>query len=1476
MHFIDITTKFPSTTKLKIDGDHMLNYIYTEYNLDVEQLPLKTIFLVIDHIFQNLNFHSEIFFRAPISKVDKVIKQCIKSTIINKKISIKWVRGNKTSEDKMLKNILINEDYNCNNLTMKENLEDACLILTSFKDINIKDYLSNGSYVVIFEYMELLYPHLNMFVLTPFTEDLEFFTNLGIQSDEFKNEYEYDTVNDYKSQESLESYCHKKGIDLNELKAKTNDDYKNYYTGSDKLDAEFFEILGKYEKIDFLIDGRVFLKLTNKQNYLDEIEIDKLNIKTNYNLENIYEAKTSPVFECYDSRYCELEMLMVQKEKIPQRNVQKYTQHLKQAAQSLYGDRLLYKPLTKTNDSQGKEIKVKISKKQLQIIKENEERQQKERIKEETLFLKGFFSKYKIANDDKKLRMFANINLNNYNVNSSSSNNNLIYMSDFVKQRIFLLKIEFFYEKWCLERRKENIDESVMIPLYTSCLEFLKINSDEKMRKFVFDKLIECGFKATVDEIIFKQNLKDPKIGKEPKSLNKDSTKENHDNFKKSLKEEYEINDFDLTFQMKHAGDKLERTLESQYDPRVLFKPDGWQIKLLDIVDQNKSAVISAPTSAGKTFICYYAIEKILRKSETDCVIFCLPTKALVNQVAADIYARFNKNFNRKLYLQGILMPDFQVVPNDCQVLITIPFMLEALLKENTSRIKYIIIDEIHKISSRDMGVYIERVIHLSPCPILVLSATLGNLTNFYNWLKAVEKMKNRECELVLHQERYCDIKVFNYSNDEIVHINPLYSFQVTKHKNKLLETQNLKNNSHKNEEVIRDNDNIDKDNFGNDIHPKEDKINIDEKISYENLFRETTIDFLPEDTLNFYYTLYSVLRKDQIKLFKKLRPKKFFKSNIISKADVTKYKNFLFNSVNTWIKEKKIDYSQGLKIIEISTEKTKESLKNINLNIDNQILPLLNKLKERNMLPCIVFNIDREICNRLAKKVFLELEKVDIDKEEREVERYLKELKRNRDKEKKKDDWIEESIRDEETSHLRKNKCDIKYTFLDPLDRISDSELDNKIGFIRKNMPKIYLQMLYRGIGIHHNGMNKKYRELVEILFRTKHLKVIFSTETLSLGINMPCRTVIFAGDNINLEPLNFRQMSGRAGRRGYDTLGNVIFLGIHSKKIDMLIGSDMDEIRGNYSYVNTSFIYRNEKYLQSILKYPLCAIKYQYESINDKSNYKDNPKNKDNYNNNENKNTTINENDFDCYNTINGDNDFKNMNEIVSSNEYLKNKNEDMNMVFFNLQTNFLKNISILNYKNNQYVPSMLADIVVLNKTLDPNIFIFLMLISYQVIDLDRINANELFLIFAHLFQVRPTLIEHEFTLKPLSGEVLNFLNQINNVYKRLTEKFLSKEQKFLQNELSTPILKIKSFPYFENIPKNSYLFDFFIHGDKNKIINQNKISEGDLWNSCHYISNLMKSIIMVMDCYRLKGKKNIENILTAFLHKFMVIFA
>ena len=91
--------------------------------------------------------------------------------------------------------------------------------------------------------------------------------------------------------------------------------------------------------------------------------------------------------------------------------------------------------------------------------------------------------------------------------------------------------------------------------------------------------------------------------------------------------------------------------------------------------------------------------------------------------------------------------------------------------------------------------------------------------------------------------------------------------------------------------------------------------------------------------------------------------------------------------------------------------------------------------------------------------------------------------------------------------------------------------------------------KLLRHGIGIHHAGLLPKYRLLVEQIAQKGLLKVICGTDTLGVGVNIPIRTVLFtklckfSGEKTNiLSAREFQQISGRAGRRGFDSQGTVV----------------------------------------------------------------------------------------------------------------------------------------------------------------------------------------------------------------------------------------------------------------------------------------------------------------------------------------------
>ncbi len=111
------------------------------------------------------------------------------------------------------------------------------------------------------------------------------------------------------------------------------------------------------------------------------------------------------------------------------------------------------------------------------------------------------------------------------------------------------------------------------------------------------------------------------------------------------------------------------------------------------------------------------------------------------------------------------------------------------------------------------------------------------------------------------------------------------------------------------------------------------------------------------------------------------------------------------------------------------------------------------------------------------------------------------------------------------------------------------------------------FLTGLQRGIAAHHAGMLPTFKEIVEELFSSGLVRVVFATETLALGINMPARTVVIekldkwnGETHAELTPGEYTQLTGRAGRRGIDVEGHAVVLwqpGIDPEAVGGLAGT-------------------------------------------------------------------------------------------------------------------------------------------------------------------------------------------------------------------------------------------------------------------------------------------------------------------------------
>lgn len=128
------------------------------------------------------------------------------------------------------------------------------------------------------------------------------------------------------------------------------------------------------------------------------------------------------------------------------------------------------------------------------------------------------------------------------------------------------------------------------------------------------------------------------------------------------------------------------------------------------------------------------------------------------------------------------------------------------------------------------------------------------------------------------------------------------------------------------------------------------------------------------------------------------------------------------------------------------------------------------------------------------------------------------------------------------------------------------------------KSLPMIQnvLPLLKKGVGIHHGGLLPIIKEVTEILFQEGFVKCLFSTETFSMGLNMPARTVVFTnvrkfdGETFRwISGGEYIQMSGRAGRRGIDDKGICILM--VDQKMEPEVAKGM--VKGHADALNSMF---------------------------------------------------------------------------------------------------------------------------------------------------------------------------------------------------------------------------------------------------------------------------------------------------------------
>ena len=224
-----------------------------------------------------------------------------------------------------------------------------------------------------------------------------------------------------------------------------------------------------------------------------------------------------------------------------------------------------------------------------------------------------------------------------------------------------------------------------------------------------------------------------------------------------------------------------------EYQTKLNFKLDEFQIKALNSIDNKEHVLITAHTGSGKTIIADYGIDKAIR--EDKLIIYTSPIKALSNQK----YEEFGKKYGKDKI--GLLTGDNRI-NSDAKILImTTEILRNLLMKDNSFNINmdllgYVVFDEIHYINNEDRGyVWEECLINMPDNIILImLSATITFPEELSNWISEIKK---RKVNLIGNDKRPVPLKHYLYDQEKLINVNKYHDYivkrQIDEKKNKKL-----------------------------------------------------------------------------------------------------------------------------------------------------------------------------------------------------------------------------------------------------------------------------------------------------------------------------------------------------------------------------------------------------------------------------------------------------------------------------------------------------------------------------------------------------------------------------------------------------------------------------------------------------------------------------------------------------------------
>lgn len=384
-------------------------------------------------------------------------------------------------------------------------------------------------------------------------------------------------------------------------------------------------------------------------------------------------------------------------------------------------------------------------------------------------------------------------------------------------------------------------------------------------------------------------------------------------------------------------------------------------------------------------------------------------------------------------------------------------------------RVKCIIFDEIHSIGNSGEGLVWEQLLLLAPCRIIALSATVGNPNEFAGWLSRLQKFLGIDLKFIQHGQRYSDLRKHFYIAPEDFSFNGLSGIN----RKGELESSLVKGLQA--------------------VHPVTSLLNRKRQIP-EDLSLE------PRDC----YLLWRCLLKHATAEFpvpEKLHPDHTLPS-FIQRTDVFEWEYRLKVFLSTWMLDRKSPFEKVRNELEsifspCPETKLQKPVETENDTVWNSIFPLLVGLHDQNALPALLFNYDRAACEKIARATLTQLLKAEEEykkgsewkKKISAYEEYKSALERNTRVEEKNAYAARKRRPSEDDIPWAKERHPFELFDPDkPLEQFSFADfrvygwnsLQEEIDWLKWfGISPVLLEALQRGIGVHHAGLNRRYRQL-------------------------------------------------------------------------------------------------------------------------------------------------------------------------------------------------------------------------------------------------------------------------------------------------------------------------------------------------------------------------------------------------------------